>query len=330
MPMVRVQGPHRRGPGPLRRGELAVTELTDTRQFYYPPAPMDEHAARRPAMDGPQEPNLLEGELLVLGWTPALALVGGVGMNVFVWGVLCLGLALTGPELRYWYNTAWALPLGTLMLIWYPFFAPYWRFVIFDRRRGLVHLPGWFRGRRPDAVRWDDFGVLLAEMPGGYMGTSPLTRVYAVRPPSSLARREYPPWYRRIPFLQSGVEEHDAEQGWRRVATWMSEPPEASPWALSVRELDASIAEDSFAGNWVARRRYMLTLRGAKCFRPFYGTELLTEANWVCGTDGRWQRRPDGPRERIELPDGPEEKRVPVDPAEPLWPRLRRRLFGRA
>ena len=328
MPLLRVPGQHLQGAGALRRGELPVTDLTDTRQFYYPPAPMHKYAARRPEMDNPAGVFLLEGELLVFGWTPAMALVGGVGSFVLIYGALTFWGYLRGEDWISAWEGLGLLPLGALMFIWYPFFAPYRRFVVFDRRRGLVHLPGWFRGRRPDAVRWQDLGVLLAEVPGGYMGSTPLTQVYVVRPPSSLARREYPPWYRRIPFIDGEAAHHDAEQSWRRVATWMTEPPEASPWALSRKELDQGIADEFFRGNWTAHHRDKLTLPASKQLRLFFGTELLTEPNWVCDAGGRWQRRPDGPRERIELPDGPEEKRVPVDPNEPLWPRLRRRLLG--
>ena len=325
MPLVRVRGQHLQGAGALRRGECPVTELTDTRQFYYPPAPIDDE---EPLLDGPLGIKLLEGELLVFGWTPAMALVGGVGSFVLIYGALTFWGYLRGEDWISAWEGLGLLPLGALMFIWYPFFAPYRRFVVFDRRRGLVHLPGWFRGRRPDAVRWQDLGVLLAEVPGGYMGSTPLTQVYVVRPPSSLARREYPPWYRRIPFIDGEAAHHDAEQSWRRVATWMTEPLEASPWAVSLKELDQDVAEgdaleDSYRGDWAAFRKDI-----AGSLRPFYGTELLTEPNWVCDAEGCWQRRPDGPRERIELPDGPEEKRVPVDPNEPLWPRLRRRLLG--
>jgi len=61
---------------------------------------------------------------------------------------------------------------------------------------------------------------------------------------------------------------------------------------------------------------------------PLYGTELLTAPNWVYDEAGRWRRLPEGPRERLVPSDGPEEERVPVDPNEPWWRRLRRRLVG--
>lgn len=324
MPLLRVPRRFVLNPGGgVRRGEIPVTELTDTRHFIHPPAPMDVYAARTPGMDWPVDIGTLEGDLLVFLWKPLGGLIGGVGMPTFPMALGSAYYYFAGVPGPWGWIALVGVPLTAWMLIWYPFFARYRRFVIFDRRRGLVHLPRWLSRRRPDAVRWEDFGVLVKDIPGGYMGMSPETVVYAVRPPYSLWRRQYPPWYARIPFLRSGAETHESEQSWRRIASYMTEPLEDQPWVAERKCLRESATRVAFNGDWVAYRRK----DESHCW-PLYGSELLTAPNWVYDEAGRWQRLPEGPRERLVPSDGPEEKRMPVDPNEPWWRRIRRRLVG--
>jgi len=167
--------------------------------------------------------------------------------------------------------------------------------------------------------------VVIAKIPGGYLNSSPMMEVCAVRPPCSLWRREYPSFVRRAPIVRSDMWEHDAEQSWRRILTFMTEPLSASPWVESLKSGVEAMAAVDYEGDWQKAR--WRDVRGI-FFRPFYGLELLTEPNWICDEEGRWHRVPEGRRERIALPDGPEEKRVPLDPNEPLWRRVRRRLMG--
>ncbi len=78
-------------------------------------------------------------------------------------------------------------------------------------------------------------------------------------------------------------------------------------WAMDDDCTAQSVVRLNHGGDWAALRH-----AESRQFRRFYGSELLTEPNWVLNEGGRWQRLPEGPRERIELPDAPEEKRVPV------------------
>ncbi len=303
MPLLRAYERHWAARIALRRGNLTATATGDTHAFRFPVRP-----PRVGTGDSPIGMNVLDGDLLVYGWKPLYGYVGGVGYALFSFGLVAVLLAVTGPEPEWRYTAAITFPLGILILIWF-FLGAYPRLVIFDRRRGLVHLPRWFGRRRLDAVRFADANVLVVDMPSGYMGLEPLTQVYVSRPGWSLWRREYPPWHARIDLgaLASEVDDEAAEQSWRQIVTFMTEPRETSVWIGWTVYNTAATVELSYGDDWAAMRR-----AEARSLRRLYGSELLTEPNWVCDEEGRWRRLPEGPRERIELPDGPEEKRVPV------------------
>ncbi len=301
MPLVRTENGNFRGKRELARGELAVTATDDTRDFRSPPRTPEPGALGRPV-----GLSLLDGDLLVYGWKPLVIPIMGFGMYVFIYGWIALWGFLRDEPGTWGWQALIMIPLGYWMFIKYPFKGGYPRLVIFDRRRGLVHVPRWFSGRL-DAVPFADANVLLIDVAGGYMGRSPGTEMYVARPGWSLWCGEYPPWYARIAFAGFGAETDVAEQSWRHIITFMTEPLEASEWVERTAFNKAAVAELSYDNDWLAMRRAQ-----TQGFRRLYGSKLLTEPNWVCDEEGRWQRRPDGPRERIELPDGPEAKRVPV------------------
>jgi hypothetical protein len=290
----------------FRRGELPISSENDTSALRG-----DVSAKHGVVHMGDVQ---LEGDLAAYGWKPAWGVLGASGMALFCAGIPALvGFFFGGAPWSWFYFGGTATPLGIVFFIWYPFIAAFPRLVIFDRRRRLVHIPRWF-SRRPDAVRWQDAQFLILDEPTGYLSMYRATALFALRPGWSIETDGYPAWRYRQEFYRSANDDSpsgDVEACWRFIVSFMTDPPEECEPAVEVVKRSKSVVDLRYGGtDWAAYRQSFSG--GGRMWKRLYGTELLTEPNWIRDADGAWHELPEGPRERVVLPDGPTDKRVPV------------------
>lgn len=288
----------------LRRGDAQPTTPDDVSAFQHPPRTSELERKGTPLGSG-----IIDGDLLTFVWQPLFWLAFPFGVSLLTGGLGAIWAIMEGEEQTYWVWFAWIFtPLG-LFLLWYSLLARYFRQMIFDRRRGLVHVPH-LLSRRLDTVRFADLDVLLVRVPTGFHGMESVIRPYLARPGYNFALGDYPrPWH-RVPFLVADPNPPDtAEWLWRQIVAFMTRPIEESPWAVQNRRGDHAVAKLDYNGNWAAMRRAMHQndLR-------LYGSKLLTAPNWYRDANGDWHRTAGGERERIDYPHGPQENRVPCEP----------------
>ena len=98
----------------------------------------------------------------------------------------------------------------------------YRKYIAFDRKRHLVHIPRLF-GMGMDVVRWEDAGFCVVNTITGYAGLRTAGNIYVCRLPWDLVRHGYPPmryrvWIRVKRIVM--VAGRPAERIWR--ASWIS------------------------------------------------------------------------------------------------------------
>ncbi len=315
MPLLRAGPSHFASKRRLKSGEAPITDVGDTKAFRFPCRQADVLPL------GPGGDSHLEGDLLAYGWRPESPLLWAIALLASLFG-MSFGIAALARGDGFWLLVCLAVSAIGVLILRHGLRADDRRFVVFDRRRGLVHISRRF-GPRPDAVRWQDLSVLVLDGSSPFGDGSMETAIYVARPGRSLLRFQYPRRRERIRLgVNSSAQDEEAEQSWRQIAIFMSEPREDPEWVVREKWFRSSVAALSYGNDWTAMRR-----AESRMFRHLYGSELLTEPNWVCDDKGRWQRQPVGPRERIELPDGPQEKRVPVSCRGGFSYRLRRAGF---
>lgn len=323
MPLIRSYTNHFWTGRQLRQGRLRVRANNDTRDFRTP--------------DG--EPNLgaisifhRDGDLLAFGWTPWLIPSYLLGLALFGWGSVAflnvtwgLGDEPPGPWTG-WLVAGIGLPLGYWFFLGRAFFRRARYLIVIDRRYGLVHIPRLLRPKRPDAVRFEDASILVTEQGMGTDMQEPHTALHVGQPGWSLWRREYPPLNARRFIFSDRRERSDTEDLVRVIMRFVLSPPGTTAWEAG--ELSADKIRTGYDGPTTWRRHRW---EAAPYYRRLYGMELLTEPNWGYDNRYRWQRQRAGKRERLVLPDGPDDKRIPVDRLgewQPWWRRLWESFVG--
>lgn len=95
------------------------------------------------------------------------------------------------------------------------------KFFVFDRDRGLVHIPH-ILGRGMDVARWEDLSFVIVDEPGGYAGLSPVTSLFVVRPGHDLLRDGYPPRHMLVRVCGGSRETNAAEEYWACLVRFMN------------------------------------------------------------------------------------------------------------
>lgn len=239
----------------------------------------------------------LQDDYLVFGWKPGYRLVSILGTLTATLAV-AFGLGgVLGTPLIGWPLVA----LGALVAVaahYYLYRAGFPRFVIFDRGRGLVHIPHLF-DHGHDAVRWQDANACIMDDKHRQFGMKPSTALSVIRPGWDLRRDGLPPRHARIDIdrINGPLHEGHPEAVWRFIVAFMTLPRDANPHLKLVEEARKTIRDRYFGGDWEAMR-HARGSRGNDYFGSFsrLNLSLLSHRpDWLRRPDGRWREmRPDG------------------------------------
>lgn len=235
-----------------------------------------------------------QGDYLIYGWKPFLyflsvPMIAGLATGL---GSLIDVIFFRGQGNLF---GAWEdIILGFgLVIVWgcYAFLSPYDRYVVFDRRNRLVHLPRWF-SRKQDSIRWEeaDFGIIDVRL--GQFWNEKGTNLYVVKPPWSLLHQGYFNWRTAICIHEESKQWHElsqeghyvngAESVFRFIVDFMTRPPERSVALDYIASMD-QVLEDR--GNI----DYVPSIYGYH-FQWIDPERLPTEPNWLRAADGHWQQ----------------------------------------
>jgi len=281
----------------LAEGRIPLVALDDTSELRHK-HPKGESAS----YVGP----VLYRHYLTVGWWPftlptiyALPLLISSTVVCFM-----MALALRHDWLRqqqipvYWTVSATSLVLLIAALL--KLLRPRHRkFVVFDRRHGLVHIPHVF-GWRSEAVRFADLDACIMDRATGTLGLDSHTNVYVVRPPWDLARDGMPPWRGLVRVgIGSPWEDPKGEGMWLFILDFMTQkpPPTYPNPGASIEEIDRVISlsrlstgqslvdSDEYGGDW---KGYIAQMNPE--YRRFNPAKLSKQPTWIRETDGRWRR----------------------------------------
>lgn len=295
MPVLRGEGGHPRSRDKLKSGEFPVMDK------------MDDQSILRCAKGSAQgELDLgngcLYGDYFVIGWRPWGMVLGTIGFLSFCFSILKFIDAFSSYGSRYDFLVASSfLCVSVGLFVYWITNNRYRKFIVFDRKNSLVHIPRYFDDSW-DVVRWNDLNVLIIDESTGYAGLRKCTCVYLAIPGTDLKKKEYPfsPFRRRQLFLTDGGSTEKeifsycrrAERFWLFVVDFMSKPVMNS--VFGDYSQFSQVVEDKCHGDWdyffrkywpprISWYRKHLLDR----FRP----ELLDrEPNWTRHPDGSWDR----------------------------------------
>jgi len=173
----------------------------------------------------------------------------------------------------------------------YLFVLPCDRYVVFDRRNQLVHLPRWF-SRKQDSIPWEeaDFGII--DVRHGQFDMQKGTNLYVVKPPWSLLHDGYFNWRTGICFHQEskiwrdmtreGESIEGAESVFRFIIDFMTRPPERSVSLNYIVGMDHVLEKQGNVDRYPASYGYFYKWLDPEC--------LPDKPNWQRTADGRWQQ----------------------------------------
>ncbi|MFY0666086.1 MAG: hypothetical protein JXQ97_15790 [Natronospirillum sp.] len=239
----------------------------------------------------------LRGDYLIYGWRP-----WNVPM-VLLW-MFSLGFLITGIILTVMRDTPsqiWLLtwPGGILVCavlfylsFWWYFRSPFSHYIVFDRRRRLIHLPRWL-SHKQDSIRWDEADLCVLDIPTGYVGQDNSTELHVIPPPLTLKQSGTKPWWRFFKYHYDSKQRHmmygdytvdGAEAVFRFIIDFMTQPPEQSI-ALDVMpssEMELEYEAKNDFKTFIHKERYFFSLIDPN--------RLPSEPNWVRDEQDRWQQ----------------------------------------
>ena len=292
MPLYRGGRGHAQAAKRLKKGELPIAARNDDESVFW-----HRHKSEDFVADGA----LFYGDYLLYGYWPWR-------MPWLVLAFLCACLSLSGfvsyaSALAHSQadraSTYICIALATLVVAVFGFWHGfrnfrYRKYVVFDRKRHLVHIPR-LLGPEMDVVRWEDAGFCVVDTITGYAGVGTDGNVYVCRPPWDLVRDGYPPMRFRVPI--DGVAERygggrGAERIWRFIVNCMT-PPMAQSFIGDFKDSDmVAFVDRVYGGDWdpFFREEWPRRLGAPKGallhFRP---AQLATTPNWLREPDGRWR-----------------------------------------
>lgn len=232
------------------------------------------------------------GDFIVCGWKPYWsAWVSTVLVPLSLAFTMTLGYFFHGhdPE-NYFFFSDWRLAIlfsvSTVFIYYAAFHARFPRFVIFDRRHGLVHLPRFF-SRRQDSIRWQDADFCIIDTRGGYLMDKTATVLLTAPPPWDLRSQGCcKPWKQIMFGMGEGddPDNADAEPAFRNIVRFMMEPPSKGVPLKDLVDTDCAISS-----------QYKNNLR---LFRTKLGREtslldperLPSKPNWIKDRFGNWKK----------------------------------------
>lgn len=232
----------------------------------------------------------LQGDYLAYGWKPYSRLVAIVGTALATL-TFAFGLGgLLGTPLIGWPLMLMSA-LGAMIAYRYLYQTGFPRFVVFDRARGLVHVPHTFSPRH-DTIRWQDANVCILDEQAYLLGLRPCTTLYVVRPGWDFRRDGYPPLQARIEIDRISGHLHDghSEAVWRFIVAFMTLPRDANPHLKAVEHGLQTIRDLDYGGDWDAMRQSRRVRHGFfGAFSRLNLSNLSINPDWLRRPDGRWR-----------------------------------------
>ncbi|MEX0732240.1 MAG: hypothetical protein WED00_06540 [Aquisalimonadaceae bacterium] len=232
----------------------------------------------------------LQDDYLVYGWKPCYRLINATGMILAALAFAFSVGGLIGTMLISWHYVL-IIAVGAIAAYYYIYRAGFPRFVVFDRARGLVHVPRLFSTAQ-DAVRWRDANVCIIDEQSGSLGVVSSTALYIVRPGWDFKRDGYPPLRTRIQIDRVGNRLHEghSEAVWRFIVAFMTLPRNANPYLRIVEDRLREVRDLNFGGDWDAMRhdrRSRKRYHGA--FSHLNLASLSGSPDWLRKSDGSWR-----------------------------------------
>jgi len=305
MPYLRGGRTHAYNRRELAAGRLTVSPVNDGSLLRFP---------HRKGKARGHVGHVLYGHYLVVGWRPMetlalLLIILGISGTItcFVMALAVHGDWMHGQDEPVYWALMWFSLITSVLTLRWLLRRRYRKFVVFDRRHGLVHIP-YFFGSRMARVRFEDLNACIVEMPTGTMFLETETVLYFVRPGWDLIRDGYPPRRYLTAVYRWGGREPYTEENWMVMVSFMTEPPPPMPTQRErYREshkkghrhkylVDPIYLENrqwridsSYGGEW---KRYIKDIHIE--YSRFDPTKLGTTPNWVREPDGRWRRVREG------------------------------------
>lgn len=224
-----------------------------------------------------------QGDYLVYGWRPYAGTLGGLS-------IVAGSIAFVQAIAHFSHGQPGWIPIIFLIIAalfyYYIARARFHRFVIFDRRHGLVHLPRFF-SRRQDSIRWQDADFWLIDVKGGVYFDTTHTELITTRPPWDLRTKGIPPFWRHIMLTSASSDDSNnapTEPAFRHIVEFMTAA------RTSRMLLDELISMDCYVAHTFNNDFRRTRKKAGRLFSLLDPESLADKPNWLRGKSGNWEK----------------------------------------